>query len=110
MRRIGCARAAVAPVTLPYRTGGLTETEGLQLIHHITCGGGIALGRYSSEHIKMGTPNSKVEETINLQIVSKFETDNREANIVSHTFLKWVGAVITIVFLLVLSCYLAYKY
>ena len=58
----------------------------------------------------MGTPNSKVEETINLPIASKFETDNREANTVSHTFLKWIAAVITIVFFIILSCYLAYKY
>ena len=58
----------------------------------------------------MGQPSSKVEETINLPIASKFETDNREANAVSHTFLKWVGAVITIVFLFLLSCFLAYKY
>ena len=59
---------------------------------------------------KMGQPSSKLEETINLPIASKFETNNSEANAVSHTFLKWVGAVITIVLLLSLSCFLAYKY
>ena len=58
----------------------------------------------------MGQPSSKVEETINLPIASKFETNNSEANAVSHTFLKWVGAVITIVLLFLLSCFLAYKY
>ena len=46
----------------------------------------------------MGTPNSKVEETINLPIASKFETDNSEANKVSHLFLNWVAAAATIVF------------
>ena len=45
-----------------------------------------------------------------MPIASKFETDNREANAVSHTFLRWVGAIITIVLLISLSCFLAYKY
>ena len=45
-----------------------------------------------------------------MPIASKFETDNSEANAVSHTFLRWVGAIITIVLLISLSCYLAYKY
>ena len=58
----------------------------------------------------MGQPSSKIQETINLPIASKFETDNSEANAVSHTFLRWVGAIITIVLLLSLSCFLAYKY
>ena len=58
----------------------------------------------------MGQPSSKIEETINLPIALKFETDNREANAVSHTFLKWIGAVIAIVLLVMLSCFLAYKY
>ena len=58
----------------------------------------------------MGQPSSKIQETINLQIASKFETNNSEANAVSHTFLRWVGAVITIVLLISLSCFLAYKY
>ena len=58
----------------------------------------------------MGQPSSKIEETINLPIASKFETDNSEANTVSHTFLRWVGAIISIVLLLSLSCFLAYKY
>ena len=58
----------------------------------------------------MGQPSSKIQETINLPIASKFETDNSEANAVSHTFLRWVGATITIVLLITLSCFLAYKY
>ena len=45
-----------------------------------------------------------------MPIASKFETDNREANAVSHTFLRWVGAITTIVLLISLSCFLAYKY
>ena len=45
-----------------------------------------------------------------MPIASKFETDNSEANAVSHTFLRWVGAIITIVLLISLSCFLAYKY
>ena len=45
-----------------------------------------------------------------MPIASKFETDNREANVVSHTFLRWVGAITTIVLLISLSCFLAYKY
>ena len=58
----------------------------------------------------MGQPSSKIQETINLPIASKFETNNSEANAVSHTFLRWVGAIITIVLLISLSCFLAYKY
>lgn len=58
----------------------------------------------------MGQPSSKIQETINLPIASKFETDNSEANAVSHTFLRWVGVTITIVLLIKLSCFLAYKY
>ena len=58
----------------------------------------------------MGQPSSKIQETINLPIASKLETDNSEANTVSHTFLRWVGATITIVLLISLSCFLAYKY
>ena len=60
--------------------------------------------------IKMGQPSSKIQETINIPVASKFETDNSEANTVSHTFLRWVGAIITIVLLVSLSCFLAYKY